>query len=83
MYSYMLKHTTAIPYRRIPLYILFPINLNMDTQTFSVKITSIGATLVMALAMLASTMTKWLFAFGHPKHRNTDEVTLLQHKMSI
>jgi hypothetical protein len=55
----------------------------MDTQTFSVKITSIGATLVMALAMLASTMTKWLFAFGHPKHRNTDEVTLLQHKMSI
>ena len=82
MYSYMVKHTTTIPYISIPLYILFPINLSMGTQTFSVKITTIGATLLMTLAMLASTMTKWLFAFGHPKHRDTNEVILLQHKMN-
>ena len=80
MYSYMLKHTTTIPYRSISLYILTPINLNMGTQTLPVKIATIIATLVMALAMLAGIMTKQLAPFGHPKHRYGNEVILLQHK---
>jgi hypothetical protein len=80
MYSYMLKHTTTLPYRSISLYILTPINLNMGTQTFSVKITTIIATLVMALAMFAGIMTKQLAAAGHPKHRSGNEVILLQYK---
>lgn len=80
MYSYMLKHTNTIPYRSISLYILPAINLNMGTQTFSVKTTTLIATLVMALAMLAGIMTKQKAAFGHPKHRNGNEVILLQHK---
>ena len=45
----------------------------MGAQAFSIKVTTTLATLVMALAMLASTITKRLLAFGHLKHRNTDE----------
>jgi hypothetical protein len=76
MYSYMLKHTTILPYRSIHLYILFFNSMSMDTPTSSVNVA-----LAMVFAMTTSIMTKQAFAFEDPKHCNTDEVFLLQRRI--
>lgn len=79
MYSYMLKHTTTLPYKSIHLYILnYSNSMSMDTRTFSVNVAAMVVALAMVLAMTTSTMTKQAFAFEDPKHCNTDEVLLLQ-----
>jgi hypothetical protein len=79
MYSYMLKHTTILPYRSIRLYILLPINMGVGIQKFPV--TTAIATLAIALATTTNTMTKQPFAFEGLKHYNTDEALLLQRKI--
>jgi hypothetical protein len=72
----LLYHIEVYPY-----IFCFPLIIwIMGTQTFSIKVTTTNATLVMALITLASTMTKLLVAFRYRKHRNTDEVILLKHK---
>jgi hypothetical protein len=81
MYSYMLKHTTILPYRSIRLYIPFPINMSMGIQRFPVKVETTVATLAIALAMTTNRMTKQPFAFEGPKHCNADEALLLQRRI--
>ncbi len=81
MHSYMLKHTTILPYRSIRLYILLPINTDVGIHKFPVKVTTAIATLAIALATTTNTMAKQPFAFEGLKHYNTDEALLLQRKI--
>ena len=73
MHSYMSKHTTVLPYRSIHLYILYRVNMSMDTQTFPLKVETTVATLAVALSMMISTITKQLFALEDPKYCNMYE----------